>query len=79
MERYLTTQERVDLAVEAGHVEKVSEYIRMHNNGDATEFETLYVLDNGGGKIVYDRLPSYGVAAVDSYLNIFDIPLRTQR
>lgn len=79
MSRYLTTQERVDLAVKAGHHEAVMEYIRMHNNGEGvkSELETLKVTDPRGDEHHYTLLPPYAVAAVDSYLNTFNIPLVT--
>lgn len=74
MSRYLTTQERVTLAVQAGHCAEVMEHCRIHNNGDGTELETLTLTDEQGVHHAYTRLPSYGVAAVDCYLNMFDIP-----
>lgn len=76
MERYLTTNERVQRAVDAGHGEKVIEHIRMHNNGDGLELETLSLTDDKGHHHTWTKLPSYGVAAVDCYLNLFDIPTR---
>lgn len=79
MSRYLTTQERVDLAVKAGHRALVEDYIRMHNNGDGVKSElgTLKVTDPRGDEHHYTLLPPYAIAAVDSYLNIYDIPMVT--
>jgi len=79
MSRYLTTQERVNLAVEAGHHEAVMEHIRMHNNGDGvkSELEKLKVVTPQGEEHHYTLLPPYAIAAVDSYLNTFNIPMVT--
>lgn len=79
MSRYLTTQERVDLAVKAGHRALVEDYIRMHNNGDGvkSELEKLSIADRSGELVTYDQLPPHGIAAVDSYLNIYGIPMVT--
>lgn len=79
MSRYLTTQERVNLAVEAGHYKLVKDYISQHNNGDGvkSELESLKVVTPSGEEHNYTLLPPYGIAAIDSYLNIYNIPLVT--
>lgn len=78
MQRYLTTQERVDLAVKAGHYAFVKDYIQMHNNGDGTELKTLRVLDPLGAERRYTLIPPYAIAAVDCYLTSYGIPLTVE-
>lgn len=75
MSRHLTTQQRVDLAVKAGHYALVKDYIQMHNNGEGSEDQSLTVVGPLGVKDVFFNLPSYAFAAVDCYLTAYDIPL----
>lgn len=73
---YLTTNERIALAVQAGHKDAVMEYLTIHNNGDDADLQVLNMTVDDGVVLTWDKLPSYGVAAVDCYLTHLGIPLR---
>lgn len=77
--RALSTQERVNLAVKAGHWAAVTDYVRMHDGQGGIGAETgngvISVAEPSGTPKVYSSLPGYAFAAVDCYLTSLGIPL----
>jgi len=74
LKRTLTTQERVDLAVEAGLQMEIQEHIRMHNaKGEGAGILTVNIAP--GQSVNYTYLPDYAFAAIDCYLTSLGIPL----
>jgi hypothetical protein len=74
LKRALSTQERVDLAVAAGHTKLVMEHIRIHNaQGEGTGQLTVHLGPHNSTHYIY--LPDYAFAAIDCYLTSLGIPL----
>lgn len=74
LERVLSTQERVDLAVTVGHKDAVLEYIRMHDRKGEGSGQ-LSVHTSPGNTIHFVHLPDYAFAAVDCYLTSLGVVL----
>jgi hypothetical protein len=67
LKRTLTTQERVDIAVEAGLQMEIQEHIRMHNaKGEGAGVLSVKIAPNQSANYTY--LPDYAFAAIDCYL-----------
>lgn len=83
LKRELTTQERVDLAVKAGHWAAVTDFVRMHDGQGATGAETgngvITVAEPSGTPKVYSALPGYAFAAIDCYLTSLGVVQYTTR
>lgn len=76
LKRELTTQERVDLAVKAGHWAAVTDFIRMHDGQSATGAETgngVITVNEPSDVKTYSALPGYAFAAIDCYLTSLGI------
>lgn len=83
LKRELSTQERVDLAVKAGHWAAVTDFVRMHDGQGATGAETgngvISVAEPSGTPKVYSALPGYAFAAIDCYLTSLGVVQYTTR
>jgi hypothetical protein len=83
LKRELSTQERVDLAVKAGHWAAVTDFVRMHDGQGLTGAETgngvISVAEPSGTPKVYSSLPGYAFAAIDCYLTSLGVVQYTTR